>query len=728
MAVADTILRSNRFRIDSTRRVLWSDGKPVVLQSRAFDILDFLIKNRDRYVTRDEIEAHVWRGLTVAGNNLTVQMSALRRALVDCGGGEMIITRPGIGYRFVGTITVNNPEDDQPEVGTHEAAPSQIAALKVGCSTSPQSWFPRRGFWIAVIAAAALLLTAGVRKGFQSNSFPPRLSVVVLPFHNLSGDKAEDYLADAVTDDLTTDLTRIPGSTVIARETADIFRGHAERADEIGRALNVSYLLEGSVEPDDTTVHINAQLIDTSKNAQIWANSFDVPRGKMSNVRDMIAGRLAAELDLELVQVESLHTIHDRPDDIDAIDLFFRARSILDREATLEQYQAAQNLLEKAISKQPDFGDALAELGWLLVSKMTEVDDPNNEVDHAEAKSVISRALAVSPGNTRALSAQGRLYSIDGSYMDAIGSAKAALALQPNCPDAELVLAYAEYYQGHFNEAADPLQSTLRINPEGPSSKLRYLRLGLIRLLQGHGDEAIDLLQRASAGDVNPEPGAGVWGRAEKSRLLLIAAYQLKGDFSTAQRLYANYSRIWLHRTVWRIGALSPRSLSSLPSFTRFLNALHDSGMPMFADENADDHVEPSMTPLTGDTFVSTPMNVPNAQTVNTAWVSTLIHDPRPKLILDVGTGTAAIDGANWEDTAAKADGADSFLERTVKPFVQKFPNRPVVIMGDGAYGIASYNAALDLTLKGYANIEWYRGGEEAWAQHGLPSIYRRLD
>jgi TolB-like protein/DNA-binding winged helix-turn-helix (wHTH) protein/rhodanese-related sulfurtransferase len=707
-------LEFGQFILDTRRRELRLDDKPVPLDLRAFEVLAFLILHRDRAVSRDEILANVWPNLTVSPGNVSVQIHAVRKALEQAGGDPQLIkTLPRQCYQFIGDLR-------EPQTAAREGQDTSLVP--------PRRRLRLLAASIGLVGVLAGLLVLGTRHWPARPSGAPRLSIVVLPFQNRSPDRDQDYLADAVTDDLTTELARIPGSTVIARETAEIYGGRATPANEIGRALNVRYLLQGHVAPGDNILHVDAELTDTTRNIQIWGTRFDIMRERTGDTLNEIVNRLATDLDLELVQVETSRLLRDRPDNLDAMDLFFRARSIMDRVPALSDYQQAQSLLEKAIAQQPDFADALAELGWVLVCKLTEVDDPAESVDQAEAKSVIARALAVSPNNTRALSAQSRLSSIEGDYAAAAASARAALALDPNSTDAYVVLVYAEFYQGHLDEAAAALQATLRLNPEGPSSKTRLLRLGMVRLYQGHATDAIGLLQKASAGDVDPEPGKGQWGPADKARFELIAAYQLAGDTDHARKLYADYAQRWLHRTVWRVGALVPQTLIALPGFSRFLAALTQAGMPMFADEYVDDHVDPNASPLTGDMFAPTPTSIPNAATIDTKSLLAMVKDSRPKLIIDVGTGTSVIDGAAWVDTAGKPGGDDAFAETCAQRFTIQNAGRPIVVMGDGTYGVGAYNAALHLVDAGYKNIYWYRGGEEAWAKAGLKGVYRRRD
>ena len=148
-----------------------------------------------------------------------------------------------------------------------------------------------------------------------------RLSVVVMPFRNLSGDASQDFLADAISDDLTTDLSKIPGSLVIARQSADSYRGRAVPAAEIGRALRVRYLLEGSLRTEGRSVHINAQLIDTTTQAHLWAARFDTAPDKLGDARNAIVRRIASALDVVLSDTDAA----SRPaQSADAEDLFLR--------------------------------------------------------------------------------------------------------------------------------------------------------------------------------------------------------------------------------------------------------------------------------------------------------------------------------------------------------------------------------------------------------------------
>ena len=237
------------FRLDRGGGGLFGiDGHVVALGSRALDLLEFLIDHQGQLVSKQQIMDAVWSGLTVDEKNLTVQMSALRRAL-DSGHARpsCIQTFPGRGYRFVAAVTRVDPDRK-----------SLIDPVTQASGVSEPSVHRHR--WSSrLVALTAALILAGLGLGTAitgrmwsqeqgTSSTAPRLSIVILPFQNLGGDRGEDYLADGITDDLTTDLSHIPEAFVIARESAYTYKGKATDVRQIGRELGVRYVLEGSVQ------------------------------------------------------------------------------------------------------------------------------------------------------------------------------------------------------------------------------------------------------------------------------------------------------------------------------------------------------------------------------------------------------------------------------------------------------------------------------------------------
>src|SRR5262249_31336411 len=206
--------------------------------------------------------------------------------------------------------------------------------------------------WPALTAALALLLLAagafvwraGYAPRFMTASVDdklanaPRLSIVVLPFENLSGDKDQDYFADGITDDLTTDLSHLPDSFVISRKTAFTYKGKSIDAKAIGRDLGVRYVLEGSVRRSGDKVAVNAQLISTETGAHVWADRFDGERANLGQLQVDIVARLANALGVELVKAESLRSMRERPDNPDAADLAMQGWALFGQVADKQRF------------------------------------------------------------------------------------------------------------------------------------------------------------------------------------------------------------------------------------------------------------------------------------------------------------------------------------------------------------------------------------------------------
>jgi TolB-like protein/DNA-binding winged helix-turn-helix (wHTH) protein/Tfp pilus assembly protein PilF/rhodanese-related sulfurtransferase len=707
---AQEVYHFGAFQLCPGLRRLTANGKSVSLSSRAFDILQLLVEQRDRNVTRAEILSVVWRGTTVDDNNLAVQMSALRRTLAKhAGGAQIIVTIPGQGYRFVAPL---------------EAAPADQG--NHGADVLPAG--PRRRRTLPIVLAALLLLAAGLwvtSRGPASDDNLPRLSIAVLPFRNLGPDASQTYLADAISDDLTTDLSHIPGSMVIARESADAYKGRAVSTATIGRALGVRYLLEGSLVAEASTVHVNAQLITARTGAHLWASAFDVPRADLGGVRAEIVRRLAAVLGYTLVQVESARSLHDRPTNPDAIDLYLRARSILDRGSDLTDLQQAQALLEQAIAQAGNFGDALATLGSLLLDKIDGFDDADEWADHARAQAVIGKALALYPQNPAAIIANGKLSYVDGRLSQAQESFRLALTLEPDNLSAHLGLAKCARKLGRMQEMVDERRIVLRFDPTGPKLGISQHLIGMGLLMLGKPQDAIVWFDKAGAQIADPaQPGASL-GWREYRELYLIAAHYLTGDTVRARRDYAAYAARWPRRTVWHMAAYDSRALAALPGHRAYLAALHESGMPLYANENADISTGPiDKTRAYGD-FDHTPGTLQGATRISTDQLHHLLQTQPQTLVLDVGRGVATIPGAILVWPQGVWGDREQLLLHAAESG-RTDPERTIVILGDGPLGWDSYNAAADLVSQGFRRVLWYRGGEEAWAASGYGFEDRR--
>ncbi len=711
------------FRLDPARHTLCRGDTLVPLSSRAFDILLLLVEKRGRVVSKDEILATVWRGMIVEENNLAVQVSALRRALAEGCETALILTVPGHGYRFVGEIA--RPAPPAPPAAAPVAppplpTPQPPPAVQAATTPKTVSWR-----WPSLYAAGAIILAAALLLLWRGAAPPasspprvaPRLSIAVLPFRDLSDDRCCDYLADAISDDLTTDLSHIPGSVVIARESSDVFRGRALPTAEIGRTLNVRYLLEGSLRAVEGQFSINAQLIEATSGVHLWAERFTVPRDHLADAQDGIVRRLTSALGVKLVDIEGARAARERALTPDALDLYLRGRSILDRTDTLEGMTQAQALLEQALAKQPDDVKVLSELAWLLATKVNNFVEPHPADDLAAARRFAARALALAPDDPNALAAQGAMLAFDGKCTEAEHLYQSALASDPANIRALTGLVVCHGSKAEFRDMADRLATLVRIDPEAPRKRVRYQQLGFAELMLGHASDALPWLERALA-DAPIEPASAEdLGTAEWARLSLIVATRQTGDTARSDALFAGYRTVWPHRTLWTLQAYTPKKIAESEGFAAFLAALQDAGMPKFADETTDWGVQPSSPARRHAMLSPTPLAVPGVPTIRTEALAARIKAATGLVVLDFGVGASLPPGARH----MTLDPADAAAMTALAAELRARP-QPVTVMGTGALDWRGYDAAANLEAQPGLSVTWYRGGEEAWARAGLPA------
>ncbi len=213
-----------------------------------------------------------------------------------------------------------------------------------------------------------------------------RLSIVVLPFENLSKDPDQEYFADGMTDDLTTDLSRLAGSFVISRTTAFTYKGKAFYLKQIGRDLGVRYVLEGSVRRSGNQVHINVQLIDAASGAHVWADQFDADRANLAEMQSEITARLANTLSVALVRDAGRRIAEEKSTDPDAQDLVLRGRDWSSKPLSAETLREAQLAFLQALQREPQLTDAKTSLAGLLTAKIINGFSDAPEQDKATAE------------------------------------------------------------------------------------------------------------------------------------------------------------------------------------------------------------------------------------------------------------------------------------------------------------------------------------------------------
>ena len=359
---------------------------------------------------------------------------------------------------------------------------------------------------------------------------PPRASIVVLPFANLSNDPEQQYFADEVTGNLTTDLSRIPDMLVISRNTAFTYRNKPVDTKQIGRELGVRYVLEGEVQRSGTRVRVTAQLIDAETDAHLWAERFDGDAGDLFALQDEITNRIAVALDLELVGAEATRPTENR----DAKDYILRGRAVRLKPPSRENRTEAVLLFEGALALDRDSVAAQSWLAIALTARALDFMTGTAAADVARAESLAERALAAAPRSALAHFAKGQVLRAQDRYDEAIPEYETVIALNRNWAHAYSHLGWCKFVTGSIAELIPAQERAIRLSPRDPQVGLFYFRIGFGHLLQSRTDAAIVWCEKAR----NATPAHPLF------RTLLASAYALKGDSASAAAELAEARRL----------------------------------------------------------------------------------------------------------------------------------------------------------------------------------------
>jgi TolB-like protein/Tfp pilus assembly protein PilF len=357
------------------------------------------------------------------------------------------------------------------------------------------------------------------------------LSFVVLPFENLSSDPDQEYFADGITDDLTTDLSQISGSFVIARNTAFTYKGKPADVKQIGRELGVRYVIEGSVRRSGDQVQVNVQLIDTESGAHLWADRFETDRRNLSEAQSEITGRLAKTLNVELVVAAGRRIERERSANADAHDIYLRGLArFLRGPSSAETVQEAQRLYERALEMDPESIEARAGVAATLISKVTDGWSSSVQADEARAEQLLHEALDRDPNDAGARTGMGILRRVQNRLAEAQIELERAIALDPNNTWSFCHLGITLMQLGRPEAGIPYIEKSIRLSPHDSFIWVNYLWLVRCDLLLGHVDQAIDFLRKAYA--ANPRRGPDLW---------LAAALGLSGDLDDAKAVLAEW-------------------------------------------------------------------------------------------------------------------------------------------------------------------------------------------
>ena len=443
------------YEIDVERRELRRAKTPVHVEPQVFDLLVYLVRNRDRVVSKDDLIASVWGGRSVSDSTLTSRINAARNAVGDSGADKKLIrTIARKGLRFVGEVRTQPPS-------TEPADASGLPPDQVQERSRP-----------------ALPL-------------PDRPAIAVLPFINMSGDSEQEYFSDGISEDIITALSKLRWFFVIARNSSFIYKGKAVHMKQVAEELGVGYVVEGSVRKGGDRVRITAQLNDVATGSHIWAEHYDRSLADVFAVQDEITEAIVAAIEPQLYAAENFRAKRKPPESMDAWDLVMRALSHYWR-VTRQDNVVAQALLEKATAIDPSYGQAhgvlatshtfSAHMGWEDMATATAV-----------AERAALAAILADSEDPWAHHALGCVYLFTRRFDDSLAEFELALRLNPNFSLAQGYYGLALSYCGRWVEADVAARRALRLSPRDPFSAVYY---GIAAYAQFSGrnyDEAIRL-------------------------------------------------------------------------------------------------------------------------------------------------------------------------------------------------------------------------------------------
>jgi len=435
------------------------------------------------------------------------------------------------------------------------AEPINVYALEVGQPAGAKPATPgaprkqSRRFGLAPLAAALTVLMVVVGGGAwwllaanrpagvatRAPAEAARLSIVVLPFANLSSDSGQDYLVDALTDELTTSLARIRDTFVIARNTAMTFKGKPIDAKAIGKDLGARYVLEGSVQPSGDRMRVNAQLIDAGSGAHLWAEQFDTPRADLLQMQDAIVAHLARAVDFQLTEAEAARLKGTPAANPGAEDLALQCAAGSWKAGSIgKEADAAYSLCEQALAVDPNNVRALMALGYkfLMRAALGGSGDPKGDLERADE--LVSKALVLDPDWTVNHSLKGSILRFQARYPEAVAEHERALALalDPSNVDAAAELGWDHLFFGHFDKGLEYFDKAILASPYDPGLPHWYGGKAWTNFGLKNYDQSIEWARQAIA--INPN-------YVQYIHSVLVAALALTGHHAEAREALQRY-------------------------------------------------------------------------------------------------------------------------------------------------------------------------------------------
>ena len=443
------------YTLDTERRELRRGEGIVPVAPQAFDLLDYLISNRERVVSKDNLISAIWNGRCVSDAALTTRLNVARSALGDSGEEQRLIkTLPRKGFRFVGAVREEHPAG---------------AAMADAPKESPK----------------------------PSLSLPDKPSIAVLPFQNLSNDPEQEYFADGVVEDITMALSLFRWLFVIARNSSFAYKGRSVDIKQVGRELGVRYVLEGSVRKAGSRLRIAGQLIDAETGTHLWADRFDGALENVFDLQDQVTSSVVGAIAPKLQREEIKRARRKPTENLDAYDYYLRGLASLHR-WTLAANEEALRLFSRAIQLDPGLACAYGMAGWCYIQRKVRRWMIDHERESAEATRLARRAVHLGADDEVALSMGAYVLTfIAHEFDDAIAFVDRGLAINPNSALAWNLGAWVRVFRGEPDLVFDYAARAMRLSPLDPSQYAMNGAVAYGHFLSGRYDMALSSAERS---------------------------------------------------------------------------------------------------------------------------------------------------------------------------------------------------------------------------------------
>jgi TolB-like protein/Tfp pilus assembly protein PilF len=520
--------------LDVERRELRRGSELISVGPKVFDLLVYLIRNRERVVSKDDLLEAVWGGRIVSESTMNSQINAARRAIGDSGERQSLIcTVARKGFRFVGDVREEQASGDR---------------------------------W----SATAALPTKGRDGGHAlALAIPDKPSIAVLPFQNMSGDPDQGYFTDGIVEDIITAISRMRWLFVIAHNSSFVYKGRAVDVKQVGRELGVRYLLEGSVRRAASRVRITGQLVDAATGAHLWADRFDGTLEDIFELQDRVAVSVVGAITPTLEKAEIERAKRKPTENLDAYDYFLRGMANL-YQWTKQSNDEALRLFYRAIEFDSDFASAYGAAAWCYVWQKTQGWAGHDAQGTLEATRMARRAVELGKEDAVALSAGGyALAHIAGELDDGYAYIQRALALNPNLAGAWLGGGWVKIWLGEPETAIEHLARAMRLSPFDPILFRMQGATASAHFFAGRYDEASAWAEKALRENPNHRQATRV----------AAASHALAGRLREARNAMARMCRLDPDLRVSNMKDRLP-ALRRPEDLARYAEGLRKAGLP----------------------------------------------------------------------------------------------------------------------------------------------------